>query len=293
MVRFSSLQQTSPRLSVSLPDVCLLAERNWDCGLTRWVYPLAPPTADVQASTHADALADLLLGANAELGQASSERDGLTGQLEGVRAELEASQQAVRAAAQARADVMDLQAAELVAVESQRDSAREEGLKATERAELDARTAVAQAAASAAEAADLRVALDASKAELTAMTDELERCRAGAPRADQASQIGQTADLADQVSQTEQEETAALSPLPLVNADGDAAADPVSTEARSFICFRGFRVGDRVLFRKKSRGGTSVYAALVAGSLNIYLDCRQVRLPTPLLVFFYNESRPG
>lgn len=285
MVRFSSLQQTSPRLSVSLPDVCSLAERNWDCGLTRWVYPLAPPTADVQASTHADALADLLLGANAELGQASSERDGLTGQLEGVRAELEASQQAVRAAAQARADVMDLQAAELVAVESQRDSAREEGLKATERAELDARTAVAQAAASAAEAADLRVALDASKAELTAMTDELERCRAGAPRADQASQIGQTADLADQVSQMEQEETAALSPLPLVNADGDAAADPVSTEARSFICFRGFRVGDRVLFRKKSRGGTSVYAALVAGSLNIYLDCRQVRLPTPLLVF--------
>lgn len=61
---------------------------------------------------------------------------------------------------------------------------------------------------------------------------------------------------------------------------GPAAAAALSTSResdegvveRDFICFRGFRVGDKVLFRRRDRGGKQVYAALLAGSRHCYLD---------------------
>lgn len=202
----------------------------------------------------------MLVGANAELGELSAERDGLAGRLEEARDAFESSKEAMRFAAQARAEADDRERAQLAERIKQLEASREDDHRAARRAEDEARAAAAELEQSASMTKELQATLAASRAEVATLTAELEKLKARPSQADHAAQ-------------TEPANAARSSSL---SDSGSSSADPPATEGRGFICFRGFRVGDLVLFRRRERGGKSVYAALIAGARDIYLDMRQV-----------------
>mmetsp|Transcript_27443 Transcript_27443/g.72081 ORF Transcript_27443/g.72081 Transcript_27443/m.72081 type:complete len:795 (-) Transcript_27443:33-2417(-) len=128
-----------------------------------------PAFTDDQVSRHADTLADLLLGANAEIGALSAElgamsidRDALVARLANSQAELEASRRTTTAAAYVPRDEA-----------GEADVRRSEGESALNEEEVTLHTAVARAETEATKVAELRAQLAVSHARTAHLEAEL------------------------------------------------------------------------------------------------------------------------